>query len=75
LQTRILGILALATLGTPALGLDFGNGFTLSGDIELEYITAGGSSNSFTVGYLDATLGWRNQAGGARSSSASTLPP
>ena len=63
LHTRALSILALASFATPALALDFGNGFTLSGDVELEYISSNGSTES--IGFVDATLGWRSQAGSA----------
>lgn len=64
MQSRFLGILALASLATPAAALDFGNGFSVVGDVELSYLSSGGSSTS-TFGFEDVTLGWRSQAGGA----------
>jgi hypothetical protein len=50
-------------LGGPALALDFGNGFSLVGDVELEYVSASGADQ--TYGYADLTLGWRSQGSGA----------
>lgn len=45
-----------------ATALDFGPGFTLTGDIELEYLVSDGDDQ--TVGLTDLTLSWRSQSGG-----------
>jgi hypothetical protein len=57
---------ALATgLATTAVqALDFGNGFSLTGDVELEYLSPDGGEDT-TFGFTDLTLGWRSQGGGA----------
>lgn len=47
----------------PAFALDFGNGFSLGGDVELEYLTDG-SGDDESFGFADVTLGWRSQGGG-----------
>jgi hypothetical protein len=63
---KVLYSAALATLvagSAPALALDFGNGFTLSGEVELEYLT-NGSGEDESFGFADVTLGWRSQGGG-----------
>ena len=52
----------LASLTAPALALDLGNGFSLTGEVELEYLSSSGDDT--TIGWIDATLGWRSQAGG-----------
>jgi Gram-negative porin len=58
-------IAALLTgFASPSIALDFGNGFSVTGDVELEYLTEGGSDDSAN-GFADVTLGWRSQAGGA----------
>ncbi|WP_309668184.1 porin [Tabrizicola sp.] len=56
-------ILLFASLSSPVLALDFGNGFSLNGNVELEYLASDG--DDFSLGWVDATLGWRSQAGGA----------
>ncbi len=63
MQSRFLGILAAASLATPAAALDFGNSFSVKGVVELSYLSSGGGSDS-SIGYGDVTLGWRSQAGG-----------
>lgn len=61
---RLSAVAALATgLGAPAMALDFGSGFSLVGDVELEYLS--GSGDDSTYGFADLTLGWRSQGGGA----------
>lgn len=45
-----------------ATALDFGPGFSLTGDVELEYLVTDG--NDVTVGLTDLTLSWRSQSGG-----------
>ncbi len=54
---------ALAAISSPALALDFGNGFSLTGEVELEAIDFGADSDSAL--WVDVTLGWRSQGGGA----------
>ncbi len=54
---------ALAALSSPALALDFGNGFSLTGEVELEAIDFGADSDSAL--WVDVTLGWRSQGGAA----------
>ena len=54
---------ASALCGTSALAYDFGNGLSLVGSVELEYVDYTGSSESFV--FSDVTLSWRSQAGGA----------
>lgn len=61
LTTSALSALVLCPF--PALALDFGGGFSLTGDVELEYFTEGSGDDS-TFGFVDLTLGWRSQSGG-----------
>lgn len=62
----VLTALSTGVAATSALALDFGNGFSLSGDVELEYVNPdGGSDGGF--GFSDLDLGWRGQGGGAVS--------
>ncbi|WP_128516512.1 hypothetical protein [Tabrizicola thermarum] len=55
----------LALGAGPALALDLGNGFAITGDVELEYLDDG--SDDETLAVHDLTLGWRSQAGGSFS--------
>lgn len=63
---KLLGSAAVAALSfgltaPAALALDFGNGFSIVGDVELEYV-----ANEFdgeVFGFADITLGWRSEAG------------
>lgn len=57
---KLLGSAAVAALSLgltapAALALDFGNGFSIVGDVELEYVT--GDSDSEIFGFADVTLG------------------
>lgn len=57
--------LLTATLSAPAgFARDLGNGFSLSGDIELEYIWFDNPTGNATYGFADTTLSWRSQGGG-----------
>lgn len=63
---KLLGSAAVAALSLgltapAALALDFGNGFSIVGDVELEYVTD--EFNSEVFGFADVTLGWRGEAG------------
>jgi hypothetical protein len=60
-----LALLTTALTAPSAFAYDFGNGFSLMGDVELEYVDSTGSGSSSTFGFADMTLGWRSQAGGA----------
>lgn len=65
---RVLGLSSLAAFlaaATPGAALDFGNGFQLTGDVELEYF----SSDDFdgSAGFADLTLSWRSQGGAGLS--------
>lgn len=57
-----LALTAFAAAVSPALALDLGNGFALTGDVELEYLRD--SDDDEGLSYVDVTLGWRSQAGG-----------
>jgi hypothetical protein len=64
---KLFGTTAFAALvagSVPALALDLGSGFTVSGDVELEY-SADEIGNEGSTAFIDATLGWRSQAGGS----------
>lgn len=63
-QTAAITALATGLAAPAAFALDFGNGFTLTGDVELEYISPDGGDD-VTFGFTDLTLGWRSQGGGA----------
>jgi hypothetical protein len=52
----------VAGFATPSLAYDFGNGLTLVGDVELEYLMPE-SGNDSGFGFTDVTLGWRAQSG------------
>lgn len=55
---------AAALSTAPAAGArDLGNGFSLTGDVQLEYLDLSGDSGK-TYGIADVTLGWRSQQGG-----------
>ncbi len=58
--TASMAVLAFGS--TSALALDLGNGFSILGDVELEYLTDGDDDASFA--FTDVTLGWRSQGGG-----------
>lgn len=63
---RNIGLTAVAALlaGTSSVAaLDFGNGFSLVGDVELEYFDTDAGSD-VTFGLSDLILSWRNQNGG-----------
>jgi Gram-negative porin len=65
---RYLGTTAIAALVTglaapAALALDFGNGFSLNGEVELEYIDGSGDFNE-TLGYGSVDLVWQQDGGG-----------
>jgi len=53
--------LLLTTVASPALALDFGNGFFVTGTAELEY--ASSDSDSDTLGYADVDLGYKSASG------------
>jgi hypothetical protein len=58
-----LTVALLAASALPALAYDLGNGFTVTGDVELEYASA--DSTSISAGFTDVTLSWRSQGTGA----------
>ncbi|MCU0827501.1 MAG: porin [Tabrizicola sp.] len=55
-------LIAFALGSSSTLALDLGNGFSILGDVELEYLTDGDDDVSFA--FADVTFGWRSQAGG-----------
>jgi hypothetical protein len=55
--------LFIASISGPVAAFDLGNGFSLTGEVELEYLTSDG--DDVTLGWIDVTLGWRSQGGGA----------
>jgi hypothetical protein len=55
--------LFIASISGPVAAFDLGNGFSLIGEVELEYLTSDGDDSS--LGWIDVTLGWRSQGGGA----------
>ncbi len=63
MRIAAFGTVLVASISGPALALDFGNGFSLTGEVELEYLTSDGDDTG--LGWIDVTLGWRSQAGGA----------
>lgn len=63
LATSAFAALATGLVAPAATALDFGNGFSLKGDVEVEYLSEGGDGTSYA--FTDLTLGWRSQGGGA----------
>lgn len=61
LRNVLLATAALAPV--PAAALDFGNGFSLTGDVELEYVSPE-NSDDIPAGFTDLTLSWRNAGSG-----------
>ena len=61
-SSAAFSVLALGTM--PALALDLGNGLSLTGNVELEYVSYSDGDDA-TVGFSDLTFGWRSQGGGA----------
>lgn len=62
---RLLGsaaVAAVAISALPAAALDFGSGFSLVGEVELEYFKPNGGSSTY-LGNTDLTLSWRSQGG------------
>jgi hypothetical protein len=55
------GVIA-TVLATPALALDFGNGFSLVGEIGLENVDTDSGGNGF--GFADLTASWRSRGDG-----------
>ncbi len=56
-------LLAAAPFSGPVSAQDAGGGFSVSGNVQLEYyVDDNGSDESF--GFLDTTIGWRSQGGG-----------
>ena len=53
--------LCFAFAAPAALALDLGNGFSIVGDVELEYVA--GDGDDFSLGYADLTLSWRSASG------------
>jgi len=57
---RLLGTtsaLALIGLASPALALDLGGGFTLSGNLEYEHLSV--DSDDLGIGLLDADISYQ----------------
>jgi hypothetical protein len=65
-MTRALTLSALlmATTSLPALALEFGNGFSATGEFELEYFDSSGGGSGETLGYATADIGYQQPAGG-----------
>jgi hypothetical protein len=58
MTTKVASCLAtLLVTAAPAMALDFGNGFSLTGDVELEYYQTNSSDQS--LAFADMTLSWR----------------
>lgn len=55
--------LFLLSAASPALALDFGNGFYTTGEFELEYLDGAGFSGE-TFAYGEADIGWEQEGGG-----------
>lgn len=53
--------LALGLSTTGAVALDLGSGFSIVGDVELEF--NGGNGDDESLGFTDLTLGWRSASG------------
>ncbi|NJM83751.1 MAG: porin [Tabrizicola sp.] len=56
-----LAALLIASAGHPAFALDFGNGFSVVGEVELEYADFDGADDTFFAG--DVTISWRSNGG------------
>jgi hypothetical protein len=54
----------MATTSLPARALEFGNGFTATGEFELEYFDSSGGGSGETLGYATADIGYQQPAGG-----------
>lgn len=60
-------LIVAALLGAsslPAAALDFGNGFSATGEVEVEYFSDGSGLGSETVGYGSVDLAYQQQGGG-----------
>lgn len=53
---------AVALLPSTALALDLGNGFSVVGEVQLDYLSDG--DDDATLSFADVTLGWRSETGG-----------
>jgi hypothetical protein len=53
----------ITSAASPVLALDFGSGFSLTGDVELEYFDTDAGSD-IPLGFTDLMLSWRNPNGG-----------
>jgi len=63
-MTKFTAIAALMlSTASPALALDFGNGFYATGDIELEYMDGSGFDGE-TIGYGSFDIGYEQAGGG-----------
>ncbi|NHB77453.1 porin [Rhodobacter calidifons] len=60
---RSLSLVFVALAASPAAALDLGNGFSIIGDVELEYLAAGSDQQRLAI--HDLTLGWRSQGSGS----------
>lgn len=61
--SRILLTSGAVLLAAPTFALDFGNGFSITGEVELEYLTDFDEDTS--AAYGDVTLSWRSQGNGS----------
>ncbi len=50
--------------GSPLQALDFGDGFSATGEFELEYFDVSGGGTGETLGYATADIGYQQPAGG-----------
>lgn len=64
-SSLVLAALATSVAAPAALARDFGNGFSLTGEVQLEYLTDGDDEETYA--FTDLTLGWRSQGNGALS--------
>jgi Gram-negative porin len=53
----------ITSAASPVLALDFGSGFSLTGEVELEYFDTDAGSD-IPLGFTDLILSWRNPNGG-----------
>lgn len=58
---RTVSVLALASMAAPAMALDIGGGFSLTGNLEYERLDAG--STEVNIGLLDADLNYQHSSG------------